>query len=266
MKKQIIIKSLLLTISLGAVMTTYGCSNAAKDTTENAEATDTETSQASDANDSSNADVDSESDVTDQEASTTEVSDDVSEDSTGDKADPQAIYQQFLDNELEFNGQLFSDRYTYLKEDFELTPAGYYYDVDEDGEDELLISTFYYGFDIYDVRDGELVLLDYGDGTADACSVFTGEGHTYVAHSDFLHAGRQVLTLIRYDENGDVVELISLSAFYEDSESDTYDENAQFSYNDTAITMAEYEEYMNLYQAAPVEDMRAAEIDESLFE
>ncbi|WP_027205232.1 hypothetical protein [Butyrivibrio fibrisolvens] len=265
MKKQIIIKSLLLTISLGAVMTTYGCGNTAKDTTENAAATDTETSQESNINGNSSTTDNSESDVTDQEASNTEDSD-TSEESSGDKADPQAIYQQFLDNELEFNGQLFSDRYTYLKQDFELTPAGYYYDVDEDGEDELLISTFYYGFDIYDVRDGELVLLDYGDGTADACSVFTGEGHTYVAHSDFFHAGRQVLTLIRYDENGDVVELISLSAFYEDSESDTYDENAQFSYNDTAITMAEYEEYMNLYQAAPVEDMRAAEIDESLFE
>ena len=60
--------------------------------------------------------------------------------------------------------------------------------------------------------------------------------------------------------------MISLSATYEDSESGTYDEGSQFSYNENAITMLEYEEYLSLYQAVPVEDMEEAEIDESLFE
>ena len=63
-----------------------------------------------------------------------------------------------------------------------------------------------------------------------------------------------------------MVEMISLAAIYEDSETDTYDENSQFSYNENAITMEEYEDYMLLYQAVDVDDMTKAEIDESLFE
>lgn len=258
MKKQMIIRSLLLTISLSAVLTTYGCSVD--------EPEDESDSQTTTALDNSNAGDSSESGAATNDVSTADAGNEATYASSDIVIDSQAVYEQYLNNEIEFDGEPFSTRYSYLKEDFDIIPAAYYYDADEDGEDELLISTFYYGFDIFDVRDGELVLLDYGDGTSDTCSVFSGEDHTYVAHSDFLHEGRQVLTLIRYDEKGDVVELISLSANYEDSESGTYDENSQFSYNDTAITMAEYEEYMLLYQAVPVEDMKEAEIDESLFE
>lgn len=261
MKNRVIIKSLVLAISLSAVLITYGCGDAAKDTT------DTTDSQATtESNETSDTDNTEDAALETTEAPTAEATEEVPEETSDTEVDTGAIYQQFLNDELEYDGELFSAKYSYLLEDFEMIPAGYYYDVDEDGVDELLIATFYYGFDIYDVRDGELVLLDYGDGTSDTCSVFYGEGHTYVAHSDFLHSGRQTLTLIRYDENGDVVEMISLAAIYEDSETDTYDENSQFSYNENAITMEEYEDYMLLYQAVDVDDMTKAEIDESLFE
>lgn len=264
MKNRVIFKSLILATCLSAMLIAHGCGDTASDAADKTDATNTDAEETSDTD--SNTDNTEDTSKDSNDISTTEASEEPAEEPADDEVDAGAIYQQYLDDALEYDGELFSAKYSFVKEDFDMVPSAYYYDVDEDGENELLISTFYYGFDIYDVRDGELVLLDHGDGTSDTCSVFYGEDHTYVSHSDFLHEGRQILVLIRYDENGDVVEMISLSATYEDSESGTYDEGSQFSYNENAITMLEYEEYLSLYQAVPVEDMEEAEIDESLFE
>ena len=158
------------------------------------------------------------------------------------------IYEQFLNDELELDGETFSEIFSFMKEDFGIEePTIFYYDVDEDDKDELLVSTLFYGYIIYDVRDGELVLLDRGDGTASVCGVYEGNGHVYVSHSDFTHSVRSLLTLTRYDKKGNVVETISINAEYWDSEDDIYDENSDFTYNGQKITMQEYEDYMNSY-------------------
>lgn len=157
------------------------------------------------------------------------------------------IYEQFINDELELDGRTFSEIFSFMQEDFGMDPTTFYYDVDEDGKDELLVSTMFYGYNIYDVRDGELVLLDCGEGTAAVCGVYEGNGHVYVSHSDFSHAGRKLLTLTRYDKNGNVIETISINAEYWDSEDDVYDENSDFTYNGQKITMQEYEDYMNSY-------------------
>ena len=158
------------------------------------------------------------------------------------------IYEQFLNDELELDGETFSEIFSFMKEDFGIEePTTFYYDVDEDGKDELLVSTMFYGYNIYDVRDGKLVLLDCGEGTTAVCGVYEGNGHVYVSHSDFTHSGRSLLTLTRYDEKGNVVETISINAEYWDSEDDVYDENSDFTYNGQKITMQEYENYMNSY-------------------
>ncbi|MCR5100220.1 MAG: hypothetical protein K6B41_02550 [Butyrivibrio sp.] len=173
-------------------------------------------------------------------------------------ADNKIIYQSYINDELEFEGELFSQKYSYLKEDFDIEPAAYYYDVDDDGESELLVSTYYYGFDIYDIRSGELIMLDHGDGTSDVCVVFTGNDNTYVGHSDFSHVGRQCLTLFKYDSKGEITERISINAFYEDSENDVYDENSEFTYNDEEITMDQYEEYMAMYNSIDFDTIEQA--------
>ena len=158
-----------------------------------------------------------------------------------------SIYRQFLNDELEVDGEKYSEIFSFMTEDYGEEPVTFYYDVDEDGQDELLVSTLFYGYYIYDVRDGKPVLLDCGDDTAAACGLYEGNGHVYVSHSDFSHAGRQMLTLNRYDQNGDIAETIEINAEYWDSEDDMYDENSDFTYNGQKITMQEYENYMNSY-------------------
>ena len=182
-----------------------------------------------------------EPDVVKEEEALNESSDD-SDLSGNDK-----IYEQFLNDELLLDGKTFSEIFSFMHEDFDAEPTTFYYDVDEDGKDELLVSTLFYGYNIYDVRDGQIILLDCGDGTAAACGVYEGNGHVYVSHSDFSHAGRKLLTLTRYDESGSIVETITINAEYWDSEVDMYDENSDFTYNDQKITMQEYEDYMNSY-------------------
>ncbi len=162
-----------------------------------------------------------------------------------DAAADDAIYQQFINDELKLDGETFSEIFSFVKEDFDMDPVTFYYDVDEDGKDELLVSTVFYGYNIYDVRNGELELRDCGDGTAAACGVYKGNGHVYVSHSDFSHAGRQMLSLVRYDGDGVILETIDINAEYWDAEDDMYDENSDFTYNGKKITMQEYEDYMN---------------------
>jgi len=161
--------------------------------------------------------------------------------------DNSEVFNSFLNDELKFEDQTFSERYEEVIEQFE-KPAVFYYDVDEDGVEELLVSTFYYGYDIFDAKEQELVLLAYGDGTADVCGVYEGEGHVYIGHSDFTHSGRQVLSLTRIDAAGNELESIKIMAEYPDSENDWYDENSEFTLNDQKITMQEYEEYMEKYK------------------
>lgn len=158
------------------------------------------------------------------------------------------LYEQFINDELTLEGRTYSEIYSEPIEDLGEPPVTFYYDVDEDGKDELIASTLFYGYDIYDVKDGKLLLLDCGDGTAAACGLYKGNGHVYVSHSDFSHAGRKMLFLKRYDENGNVLEEIGIHAEYWDSEDDMYDENSDFTYNDQKITMQEYEDYMNSYE------------------
>ena len=155
------------------------------------------------------------------------------------------IYEKFLKDELKLDGKTYSEIFSFMQEDFGMDPVAFYYDVDEDGKDELLVSTLFYGYNIYDVRDGELLLLDCGDGTAAACGVYKANGHVYVSHSDFSHAGRQLLALTRYNEAGEVVEAIEINAEYWNDEDDMYDENSDFTYNGQKITMQEYEDHMN---------------------
>ncbi len=170
------------------------------------------------------------------------------EPAANDPAADDPIYEQFLHDELTVDGQRYSEIFSFMTEDFGEQPVNFYYDVDEDGKDELLVSTIFYGYNIYDVLDGNLYMLDCGDGTAAVCGVYKGNGHVYVGHSDFTHAGRQYLTLTRYDQKGEIVETIEINADYWEDEDDLYDENSEYTYNGEKITMQEYEDYMNSYE------------------
>lgn len=156
---------------------------------------------------------------------------------------PAQVFRAFLDDAIKMNGRTYSEIAKEYYNDRGQSPDTYLYDVDGDYEYELLIDN-YYGFDIYDCRNGELCLLDCGDGTAAICNLYRKDGKVYVGHADFQHAGRQTLDLTRYDSDGKAVEELNLNAEYWENENDQYDKNSDFSFCGQKITMQEYEQYL----------------------
>ncbi len=117
----------------------------------------------------------------------------------------------------------------------------FFFDVDNDDEYELLISK-YYGYDIYDYRDGSLQYLTGVEGTAGACSIYCHNDGVYICHSDTSHLGRQLYTFDRYNGDGDITDTVEISAEYWDqSEPDI---NSDYTYCGQSITMDEYQEYL----------------------
>ncbi len=112
-------------------------------------------------------------------------------------------------------------------------------DVDNDGEDELIMDGPYGGMYL-DERDGKVYVLTEGEGTTGYLSYADYEGKTYIVHSDTSHGGRQIYVFDRY-EDGKSVENFTLSAEYWESESDTYDQDSDFTFKDQKISMEEYE-------------------------
>ncbi len=201
-----------------------------------------------------NAEVDSkESEQPQEEQDTKDV-----EPAEENKSDPEKnmeLFQQFLNNQIKVDDKTYGDIFGEIVDSFGVVPENYYYDVDEDGEDELLTDSIY-GFEIFDVRDGQIYLLASGNGTADMCRVYQGEGHTYVAHFNYGSVGWEDLELIRYNGDGEEVESILLYAEYP---GDSYTEDGSYTLNDKEITMDEYKKYMESYTMVPLEEMKQVE-------
>ena len=179
---------------------------------------------------------------------------------TGTGKSSEDIFHDFLHNNLTFSGTTYSERYA---EEVEITgeqPPVYLYDVNEDGDDELLVYTMFYGCDIYDVVNGELSLLDHGEGTTEVCDVCKHEDHVYVSHSDFTHQGRRYYNVKRYNAAGEVVEEHDINAEFWDAEDDMYHEDSDFTYDGEKITEEEYEDYMKSYQMVDPSEMKVAEV------
>ncbi len=124
----------------------------------------------------------------------------------------------------------------------------YFYDVDNDDEYELLISK-YYGYDIYDYRNGNLLYLTGVEGTAAACDLYKHGDSVYICHSDTTHLGRQIYIFDKYNGDGDITETIELRAEHWDRE--PADENSDYSYCGQSITMDEYESYLSGFSILP---------------
>ncbi|SKC03049.1 hypothetical protein SAMN06296386_11486 [Lachnospiraceae bacterium] len=189
-------------------------------------------------------------------ASETEVTEEADASDAAAADDTEAVLQAFVNDEIPAGDKKFSELYDYVKEELGIEPDVYYYDVDDDGKKELLVNQQYYGLDIYEAIDGKIMFLTGGEGTTGFCSIYEGEGKTYVAHSDFSHGGRQLLTLTRYEGDGNKVEEITINAEYYDNEDDHYDENSTFTYNGESITMKEYEKYMDTYKPVDTDDLK----------
>ena len=113
-------------------------------------------------------------------------------------------------------------------------------DLDNDGEDELILNGPYGGMYI-DARDGGVYVLAQGEGTAGELGYVVYEGKTYITHRDVSHGGRQVYWFDQYNGTGEVVDSFELSAEYCTIENAQYDSDSDFTFRGEKITMDEYE-------------------------
>ena len=123
-----------------------------------------------------------------------------------------------------------------------------YTDIDNDSENELLVySSAYYPMRVYDIDDeGNVFLLDEGEGTTGYISLTEVMGETLVVHSDCTHVGRQIHRFDKYI-NGRRVDRFYLNAEYWDNPSGWYDEGSYFIYRGERISMEEYEHLLKVF-------------------
>ena len=126
------------------------------------------------------------------------------------------------------------------EEDWYSYSVGERIDLDNDGENELILDGPYGGMYI-DARDGKVYVLAAGEGTAGVLSYTDYDNATWIVHRDTSHMGRQIYWLTRYDGDGNIADEFQLGAEYWDSPDDKYDENSDFTYRDAMISMEEYE-------------------------
>ena len=163
--------------------------------------------------------------------------------------DSQNLYERFLNDEIEAicineDGSEWTFKYSELPHDPEEWDSYFVSDekadLDNDGEDELIVTGPYGGMYL-DERDDKVYVLAQGEGTAGELSYVKYEGKTYIVHRDTSHGGRQIYILDCYNGKGEVEDSFTLSAEYWENENDTYDENSDFTFRDEKISMDEFE-------------------------
>ena len=132
------------------------------------------------------------------------------------------------------------DQLPVSEEDWYSYSVGERIDLDNDGENELILDGPYGGMYL-DARDGKVYVLAAGKGTAGVLSYTDYDDATWIVHRDTSHGGRQIYWLTKYDGEGRIADEFRLAAEYWDSSESTYDENSDFTYRDEKISMEEYE-------------------------
>lgn len=112
-------------------------------------------------------------------------------------------------------------------------------DLDNDGENELVISGPYGGMYLDAIKD-QIIVFAEGGGTSMLLSYVYFDKAYWIVISDTTHAGRQMYTLTKYSGSDTIVDSFELKAEYWNQEE--YDENSTFTYRGNDISMEEYEE------------------------
>lgn len=170
--------------------------------------------------------------------------------------DSQSLFDKFIEGEIEaiypnpyvssvFKDFESTDPFTYIDDpdNYYLTnydKVDFYKDVDNDGEDELILSGIYGGIYL-DARDGKVYVLAEGTCMVMMLSCVEHNGETLICYSDVTHTGRQTYFFEKYEGGDKLVDEFNLSAEYYDEDEDHYSENSTFTYRNKSITMEEYE-------------------------
>ncbi len=126
-------------------------------------------------------------------------------------------------------------------EDFTCYSVGDRVDLDNDGENELILKGPY-GGKYLDARDGQVYVLDEGGGTASQISYTEFDDQTWIVHADITHAGRNFYYFTLYDGAGHVLEERSLLKEYWETPDLPDGPATVYTYGDKRITREEYDE------------------------
>lgn len=164
----------------------------------------------------------------------------------GEKTDSESPLDAFLSNKIpaldssnESYRIFFADLSMDLEE-WDSYSVGERIDLDNDGENELILNGPYGGMYL-DARAGNVYILATGDGTSQVLSHISYDDAMWIVHSDTTHQGRKVYWLTKYDGGGNIVDEFTLSAEYWDSPDDKYNADSDFTFRDQKISMEEYE-------------------------
>ena len=119
-------------------------------------------------------------------------------------------------------------------------------DLDNDGEDELILEGPY-GGKYFDARDGQIFVLAEGDGTAATMSYTTFDGQTWIVHSDVTHGGRDTYDFSLYDGEGQIADYFRLMKEYWETPETPDGPGTVYTYRGEQISKDEYDELMEKY-------------------
>ena len=126
---------------------------------------------------------------------------------------------------------LYADSYAEYK-------VGDRLDLDNDGENELIMNAFG-GLSIYlDAADGRVNVFVRGEGKGCVPNHVHWQDAEWIILSDSSHAGREVLNLYKYAGAENLVDSFELSATYDGQ---YYNASSKFSYRGKSISIEEYE-------------------------
>jgi len=167
------------------------------------------------------------------------------------KSGNEKLLDMFMNNEIECYPSYDSTEGSFLFSDIPTDPnepLDYYYvegraDIDNDGENELLLGGTY-GGKFIDASNDKVFVMTEGEGTAGELDYCFYEGKAYVLHEDVSHGGRLVYIFSEYDSTGKELDSFSLEAWSESSEYDS-DETAEYSFKEQTINCDEFNRIRN---------------------
>lgn len=164
----------------------------------------------------------------------------------GEKTDSESPLDAFLSNKipaLDSSNESYRIFFADLSmdiEEWDSYSVGERIDLDNDGENELILNGPYGGMYL-DARAGNVYILATGDGTSQVLSHISYDDAVWIVHSDTTHQGRKVYWLTKYDGGENIVDEFKFSAEYWDSPDDKYNADSDFTFRDQKISMEEYE-------------------------
>ena len=157
--------------------------------------------------------------------------------SASETESPESLFEKFLNGEIDAKPLPGSDRTKSVNvADLNMNPEEWSFDsfsegerldLDNDGENELILNGPYGGMYLDEI-DGDLYVFAEATGNAGALSYTYYENAYWVVHSDTTHAGRLGYILDKYEGGDNLVESMKLlGEKYNEGEEGTYSFNGQ---------------------------------------